>query len=132
MSRKWHTQCAENSTETKTVLVLPTPHRRSKNNQIEVVATTLNSLSPQHNQPSNNSSLLTPPLNEKIAEKMQPPSLKRECINFSKISTEEFHAPLKKQLFLGSFPSNEEFDEGLKSVACSYPIRKWKEVPLNQ
>ena len=33
MSRKWHTQqCAENSTETKTVLVLPTPHRRSKNN----------------------------------------------------------------------------------------------------
>ena len=36
---------------------------------------------------SNNSSLLTPPLNEKIAEKMQPPSLKRKCVNFSIIST---------------------------------------------
>ena len=34
MSRKWHTQqCAENSSETKTVLVLPTHHRRSKNNK---------------------------------------------------------------------------------------------------
>ena len=38
MSRKWHTQqCAENSTETKTVLVLPTPHRRSKNNRMVIV-----------------------------------------------------------------------------------------------
>ena len=35
MYRKWNTQqCAENSTETKIVLVLPTPHRRSKNNPV--------------------------------------------------------------------------------------------------
>ena len=49
----------------------------------------------------------------------------------SKLSSDNYQPPIKKQLFKGDFPTDSEFNECLKSMPYSSNIRKWREIPLN-